>query len=503
MSFKNIITCFIVGVLFIIIFSGCYGINQSITESVTGIDTPNGNAFQVKTDSSPDKSIDNLSQYMQRRDFKVSRLNSNTITTEPKSMSSTNALEGEKEQIIRMKAVAQSSDGGSEIVLVADYQAGATGDWKRAKVESAGELNSTGGQAFKKVRNFLRQAYGGENVDDTNTDLEFSEDQSRETGQSEQKQSSRDVPDNDGATQSRNSSQSMNSSLRRGSTVSHETSAQYSEVFPIDTQQEIAWVQQTLNLIGYECGPVDGVMGANTRSCIRTLQIANGLEETGAMNEVTYKWMVEQLDLTPPEEKSSESSKPTQFSKVRRQSEPRTQEQSTPQNQSQPRRQSSNQTQQNSELRGASEAPIQFNTTGLFTRGYISGNGLSGDGGSISGRGIGVKLGYGFNPSTTAYFGLSAANMEVGSLSYFDMGMQYNFIRASALVPYIDVALSGIGDDAGTSGVGITAGGGVKYFVSPVFAVDGGMLLNFSSIEGGESVTGARLNLGVAWFPFR
>lgn len=153
--------------------SGCYGLNQSITEAVTGVDTPNGNAFRVTTDSPPDEALQNLRSYFERQGFQIESVDDNTIRTEPKVMSSTNALGGGSQQTIRMRAEVKPADGGSEIVVVAEYQAGVTGEWRRAEVESAGDFTSTSGQAFKKVRDFLEQAYGGESVDDTSVDMDY------------------------------------------------------------------------------------------------------------------------------------------------------------------------------------------------------------------------------------------------------------------------------------------------------------------------------------------
>lgn len=282
------------------------------------------------------------------------------------------------------------------------------------------------------------------------------------------------------------------------------------EIFPINSQQEIAWLQQTLNLIGYECGPVDGVMGPSTRSCVRTLQKSKGVKVTGTVNEKTYKQIVKVLypRSQDPSLSESEEAQKSNVTGPRPKSESEEQSDSEvhsePQEEREPEDQPKNPTQHtNSELRDALETQTQFNTTGLFVRGYVSGNGLSGSGGTNTGRGLGGKLGYGFSPSITAYLGLNAASMEIGSIAYFDIGMQFNFSKGSALVPYVDVALSGIGDNAGNSGAGITGGGGIRYFVSPVFALDGGLFLNYSSIEGIDSITSARLNLGISWFPFQ
>ena len=62
---------------------------------------------------------------------------------------------------------------------------------------------------------------------------------------------------------------------------------------PGDGGDDVEWVQTTLNNLGHACGPEDGVMGPNTRSCIRSFQKANDLEVTGKINEATYQKMLE------------------------------------------------------------------------------------------------------------------------------------------------------------------------------------------------------------------
>ena len=65
------------------------------------------------------------------------------------------------------------------------------------------------------------------------------------------------------------------------------------EECPGDGGDDVEWVQTTLNNLGHACGPEDGVMGPNTRSCIRSFQKANDLEVTGKINEATYQKMLE------------------------------------------------------------------------------------------------------------------------------------------------------------------------------------------------------------------
>lgn len=269
---------------------------------------------------------------------------------------------------------------------------------------------------------------------------------------------------------------------------------------PGDGGQNIAWVQQTLNRLGYDCGTVDGVMGAGTRSCIRAFQQANSLSVTGSVNEATYETM---LELTAPA--SQETSRNEQSERERTVLDEQPESQAQPGSQEQPssREQPRSREEEASEPRVTSlRQQVPSSTTGLYVRGYVSGNGVSGGGGTVSGRGFGAKLGYGFNPLLTVYVGADVFSVGVESIAYVDFGAQFNFRAGeAALVPYADLALSGIGDDAGNGGAGVTGGGGVKYFLSPGFALDGGLFLNASSLEGGGSVTGARLHLGVSWFP--
>lgn len=64
---------------------------------------------------------------------------------------------------------------------------------------------------------------------------------------------------------------------------------------PGDGGDDVKWVQETLNDLGHNCGPEDGVMGPKTGSCIRSFQKENDLEVTGKVNEVTYLVMLEKV----------------------------------------------------------------------------------------------------------------------------------------------------------------------------------------------------------------
>jgi len=82
-------------------------------------------------------------------------------------------------------------------------------------------------------------------------------------------------------------------SMARGGSA-RETASSESER-PGNGGEDVAWVQRTLNELGYDCGAADGIMGSNTESCIRTFQEANGLKVTGSMNEATYETMLKIL----------------------------------------------------------------------------------------------------------------------------------------------------------------------------------------------------------------
>lgn len=176
---------------------------------------------------------------------------------------------------------------------------------------------------------------------------------------------------------------------------------------------------------------------------------------------------------------------------------------------------------------------LRSDTQGFFLEGHFQGHGLTvEEDDADSGRGFGIKAGYGFSPLFTLYLGIDGASMDVAdpgnravvgseyTLAYVDLGGRFNFRAGpNSLVPYLDGALSGIASvystgagDATFSGSAFSIGGGIQYFISPQFSFNGGLHLSFGAYNELEvsgqtesvdlGITGARINLGFSWYPF-
>lgn len=82
-----------------------------------------------------------------------------------------------------------------------------------------------------------------------------------------------------------------------------------SETSGLPEQYSVANVQQALNRLGYDAGPVDGLMGSKTRSAIREFQRANGVAITGQADYDLYQRMRTRLGggttTTPPTARAS------------------------------------------------------------------------------------------------------------------------------------------------------------------------------------------------------
>ena len=159
----------------------------------------------------------------------------------------------------------------------------------------------------------------------------------------------------------------------------------------------------------------------------------------------------------------------------------------------------------------------------------IVGNDVGLNSATESGRGVGIVLGYGFNPRWSLYGTLSGANInsvdfgETYGLGHFDLGTRIHFLAGpSRVVPFVQGGLAGravsqeftIGSRTfkrSASGAGVEFGGGLNAHFTPAFAFSGGvtwMVGNFSTYQvngqnvGGDSVsaTSARIHVGVIWW---
>ena len=188
---------------------------------------------------------------------------------------------------------------------------------------------------------------------------------------------------------------------------------------------------------------------------------------------------------------------------------------------------------------------VRSNTQGFFVEGGLGGTSVSISDGdrdreTDGGGALGVRLGYGFNRRLALYAAVGGAAIKPddntfeefsGSDTYglgnVDLGLEVNFGNpARRLVPYLNVALSGVAatfdlpgtrDELTFSGGGLTLGGGLKYHFAPGLALNGslqGYGGTFNRLELGgekfddadfndEDYRGARLGVGLTWYPGR
>jgi len=164
---------------------------------------------------------------------------------------------------------------------------------------------------------------------------------------------------------------------------------------------------------------------------------------------------------------------------------------------------------------------------GFFLGGLFEGNGVVFENSDAdSGAGFGVLFGYGFNRSSALYFQWSGASVKDSSgtvgnygVGHFDVGARFHFLAPrKAVVPYVNIGVSSraIQGDIGTAtlkanGVGVAFGGGVDAHFTPAVAFTAGVTwsagnignfkLNGTSVGiDSESMTTARVQLGIVWF---
>lgn len=171
-------------------------------------------------------------------------------------------------------------------------------------------------------------------------------------------------------------------------------------------------------------------------------------------------------------------------------------------------------------------------TRGLYVDGMLAGSSVSYDGsdGVDPGAVFSGRIGYGFTDLFGIFVevgvGAYASTQDLSELvhpqdyiaGFFDLGAQFNFRSGKEWVPYADIALNGFatGDEFenSLSGGGFTIGGGVKYYITDAWALNGRLLLTGHSIDSvdlegrrfadvdGEA-TSTRFAFGLTWYVLR
>lgn len=174
-------------------------------------------------------------------------------------------------------------------------------------------------------------------------------------------------------------------------------------------------------------------------------------------------------------------------------------------------------------------ASAQYSTEGFFVRPHFLGAAWELDDfetDTQAGGGMGVGLGYGFTKTVAAYIEFSGAqiNPDEGDeyvLAHVDLGAIFTVGAPTSKVKgNFMVALNGRafeldqpGANVEGTGGGLTAGGGVLYFVSQKVALDFNLLWSVGEISEIKvngltwttnlDATSTRFNFGVAWYPGR
>lgn len=166
----------------------------------------------------------------------------------------------------------------------------------------------------------------------------------------------------------------------------------------------------------------------------------------------------------------------------------------------------------------ASGARRPASTSGGFLGALrVQGTSYTDEGGNLSGSGGDLTLGYGFSPTLSAFLKLSGSSLGDGiSLGSAGIGGRFHigggqkklvpFVGAAATFQTATIEESGVSADF--SGAGGEVEAGLLYFLSPSFAIDGGVSALFSSldsdlVEEPFSATTVHVGVGIAWSPGR
>src|SRR5688500_9444669 len=143
-----------------------------------------------------------------------------------------------------------------------------------------------------------------------------------------------------------------------------------------------------------------------------------------------------------------------------------------------------------------------------------------------NGYGANLYIGYNFTRNIGLLASLTASNIndsdtEDFSVAHVDLAGRVSFPGRSALVPYLELSLTGVGAEYTASGGevelveggGVGLGGGLNYFFTRRVALDlgfrytvgefGEAKINDREVDSGDGVgfNTTRLNLGLAFYP--
>ena len=184
-----------------------------------------------------------------------------------------------------------------------------------------------------------------------------------------------------------------------------------------------------------------------------------------------------------------------------------------------------------------SVASAQAPTEGFFVAPRVFSAGVSAEEGeeADAGGGLGLRFGYGFSKTVTAFVALEGASIDPGpdgvfrntepyALGSFDLGAQFNLLPSSGVNPFLRVALNGTSarynvdfldadDDPEVRGGGLTLGAGADIRLSQALALELALDVASGTIQevevgnitvagdGDDGYATARLGLGLVWRP--
>ena len=145
-----------------------------------------------------------------------------------------------------------------------------------------------------------------------------------------------------------------------------------------------------------------------------------------------------------------------------------------------------------------------------------------------SGGGIGLAVAYGFSPKFAIFLRGDVAELDaVGSnpnytLGHGDLGVRYSFASPTRRwIPFLEASFTvrvatyedlENDEDLELTGAGGSIGGGLAFYISRKFALEGALLFSGGKFDKATlddvtediepfSATSTRFNIGISWFP--